>query len=180
MLQPSSVDSQDNSILFEIPYEVLILIIQTISDSPTQVTLALTCKRLANAVSKVPLSLSATSRKYAGFLPVSVFDVPDLLTQLKPWAPQHLRLCNHCLTFRPTENAYWRRVEGCEISNFWVTKTGWWFGGGGWNKLVHNICPMVSPPVQCCTCVSCTSLMPLSVTGAVRLAIMLTVMAVVL
>lgn len=42
------------------------------------------------------------------------------------------------------ESAYWETVQGCEVSNFWITKTGWWFGGGGWNKVVHDICPMVS------------------------------------
>jgi hypothetical protein len=75
---------------------------------------------------------------------------------------RRLRLCNHCLTFRPgytsiidmvadqkSENEssdnrlsvdeYWSRVEGCEISNFWIQKTGWVFGEGRWNKVVHDV-----------------------------------------
>jgi hypothetical protein len=29
------------------------------------------------------------------------------------------------------------------VANFWVRKTGWEFFGGGWNKVVHDICPYV-------------------------------------
>jgi hypothetical protein len=34
---------------------------------------------------------------------------------------------------------YWEKVEGCEISNFWIQKTGWVFGQGRWNKVVHDV-----------------------------------------
>jgi hypothetical protein len=140
-----------------LPYEILLTIISYISHSPSQISLALTCKRLSGLVSTVDLALSTTSAQYAGFLPRTVFDVPFLMAALKSWSwirspsdQARLRLCNHCLTFRPGYCArsddegvglkgYWDTVEGCEISNFWIQKTGWVFGQGRWNKVVHDV-----------------------------------------
>lgn len=87
------------------------------------------------------LSLSTHSPKYAGFLPREVFDVPALMQSLTPWMPSNLQLCDHCLTMRPHARAYWADIDGCEVSNFWITKTGWQFANASWHKQVHNICP---------------------------------------
>lgn len=130
-----------HSKLLNLPYEILLLIFNTVGHSPSQVALALTCKRMALAARDVRLCLSHISPKYAGFLPRTVFDVPELMTQLKPWMPSELRLCNHCLTNRPRTEEYWDTIVGCEISNFWVQKTGWNFQNASWHKQVHDICP---------------------------------------
>ena len=126
----------------QLPAEMLTLIFTTLGCAPSQISLALSCKLLAHLASTLPLSVSTTSRKYAGFLPVAVFDVPLLMASLTTWAPTSLRLCNHCLTFRPRAQSYWNAVAGCEISNFWIQKTGWTFNAGSWHKIVHDICPM--------------------------------------
>ncbi|KAL2427026.1 hypothetical protein ABEF95_007033 [Exophiala dermatitidis] len=137
-----------DSILLNMPYEILLTIYDSVDHAPSQIALALTCKRMAVVARDVHLSLSTVSPKYAGFLPRRVFDVPDLMTQLKPWMPSNLRLCNHCLTNRPLREDYWSTVAGCEISNFWIQKTGWNFHDGNWHKQVHDICPACH--VWCC------------------------------
>lgn len=123
------------------PYEILLTIYDSLAHAPSQVALALTCKRMAVVAQDVHLHLSPFSAKYAGFLPKTVFDVPDLMTQLKPWMPAELRLCNHCLTNRPRTEEYWATIIGCEVSNFWIQKTGWNFHNASWHKQVHDICP---------------------------------------
>ncbi|KAK5225855.1 hypothetical protein LTR47_002870 [Exophiala xenobiotica] len=131
----------DGSILMKMPHEILLTIYDSLAHAPSQVALALTCKRMGTVARDVQLHLSPTSPKYAGFLPKSVFDVPDLMAQLKPWMPVDLRLCNHCLTNRPRHEEYWNGIVGCEISNFWIQKTGWNFHDASWHKQVHDICP---------------------------------------
>jgi hypothetical protein len=100
--------------------EVLFHIYSSIAHSPSQISFALTCKQLSRLASRIDLSLSLASPRYAGFLPVSVFDVPDLMNHLKPWMPSHLRLCGHCLTYRPFLADYWHNVPGHERNDFWV------------------------------------------------------------
>ncbi|EXJ65301.1 hypothetical protein A1O7_01642 [Cladophialophora yegresii CBS 114405] len=134
-------DDESDPILLKMPYEILLAVYDTVAHAPSQVALALTCKRMARAARDIQLCLSPTSAKYAGFLPRAVFDVPELMTQLKPWMPPELRLCNHCLTNRPRHEQYWSTVAGCEVSNFWITKTGWEFRNASWHKQVHDICP---------------------------------------
>jgi hypothetical protein len=127
-----------------LPYDILYHIFHALSHAPTQVCLLLTCKRLAQLLSPLRLTLSLTSAKYAGHLPLRVFDVPALLVQLP--LPSHLRLCAHCLTMRPCppyDEGYWAIVQGCGRGcDFWIQKTGWEFKEGGWKKQVHDICPM--------------------------------------
>jgi hypothetical protein len=127
--------------LLNMPFEILLTIYDTVGHAPSQTALALSCKRMAAAAGHVRFALSTTSARYAGFLPRSVFDVPDLMAQLRPWMPADLRLCNHCLTYRPRHEGYWDTVAGCEVSNFWIQKTGWTFHDAGWHKQVHDICP---------------------------------------
>ncbi|EXJ79414.1 hypothetical protein A1O3_08916 [Capronia epimyces CBS 606.96] len=134
-------ESDGASVLLDMPYEILLTIYDSLGHAPSQIALALTCKRMAMVARDVHLSLSATSARYAGFLPKRVFDVPDLMAQLNPWMPATLRLCNHCLTNRPLREDYWNTIVGCEISNFWIQKTGWTFHDASWHKQVHDICP---------------------------------------
>ncbi|KAK5461076.1 hypothetical protein LTS15_003139 [Exophiala xenobiotica] len=131
----------EGSILIKMPHEILLTIYDSLAHAPSQIALALTCKRMGTVAKDVHLHLSPTSPKYAGFLPKSVFDVPDLMAQLRPWMPVDLRLCNHCLTNRPRHEEYWNGIVGCEISNFWIQKTGWNFHDASWHKQVHDICP---------------------------------------
>ncbi len=141
MLTANTNPQLDSLLLQNLPTEIINLLFTTLACAPSQVSLALTCKLLANLASTTRLALSTTSRKYAGFLPVSVFDVPLLMKSLVTWVPTTLRLCNHCLTFRPRSQGYWDDVSGCEVSNFWIQKTGWTFSAGSWHKVVHDICP---------------------------------------
>ncbi|KAK5064451.1 hypothetical protein LTR84_000284 [Exophiala bonariae] len=134
-------NTNEDAVLLDMPYEILLTIFDSLAHSPSQVALALTCKRMAMVARDVHLHLSAFSAKYAGFLPKTVFDVPELMTQLKPWMPAELRLCNHCLTNRPRAEEYWATIIGCEVSNFWIQKTGWNFHNASWHKQVHDICP---------------------------------------
>ena len=134
-------DKDCESPLFSLPCEVLLDIFDSINHAPSQVALALTCKRMGLVAREGNLALSSTSPKYAGYLPKSVFDVPELMVQLSPWMPAELRLCNHCLTHRPRDSSYWATIDGCEISNFWIQKTGWSFSNASWHKQVHDICP---------------------------------------
>ncbi|RMZ90865.1 hypothetical protein DV736_g1912, partial [Chaetothyriales sp. CBS 134916] len=62
-----------DSALLNLPDEILLTIFSNLDQVFGQVALALTCKRLALIARDVELSLSLTSRKYAGFLPASVF-----------------------------------------------------------------------------------------------------------
>ncbi|KPI35314.1 uncharacterized protein AB675_9939 [Cyphellophora attinorum] len=166
---PANCPDSTTSLLLRLPYDVLHLIFHSIAHAPSQICFLLTCKTLlltlspsplpsstANTSSTLdsagpnplPLTLSTISPKYAGHLPTRVFDVPCLLRQLSPTVPSHLRLCAHCLTHRPfgppSDTEYWPLVQGCgDVANFWVRKTGWEFFGGGWNKVVHDICPYV-------------------------------------
>ena len=109
--------------LLSLPPEILLHIFSEIAHSPSQIAFALTCKQVGRLASRVDLSLSLASPRYAGFLPVSVFDVPDLMSYLKPWMPSHLRLCGHCLTYRPSSPEYWRKVPGHDRNDFWVGKS---------------------------------------------------------
>lgn len=150
------------SLLLRLPYDILHLIFHSLSHAPSQICFLLTCKTLLLTLSPgsattsdwapnpLPLTLSTTSPKYAGHLPLRVFDVPALLHQLSPSFPSHLRLCAHCLTHRPfgspADTDYWPLVRGCgRVANFWIQKTGWEFYGGGWNKIVHDICEFTCP-----------------------------------
>ena len=157
MLLASQAD-QSASILLNLPTELIIYIYHTVSHAPTQVLLALTCKLLSSLVSTTPLTRAYTSPKYAGLIPKEVFDVPPLMRSLTTWMPTHLRLCDHCLTFRPVCNEYWTEVDGCENGGFWIQKVGWEFAGGSWHKQMHNICPMchlscsLSDYVECDGC----------------------------
>ncbi|EXJ59311.1 uncharacterized protein A1O5_12192 [Cladophialophora psammophila CBS 110553] len=141
ILKNTDLEYKGQSVLLMMPYEILLAVYDNVAHAPSQVALALTCKRMAIAARNVQLCLSPTSPKYAGFLPKAVFDVPELMTQLKPWMPADLRLCNHCLTNRPRREEYWNTIIGCEVSNFWVQKTGWDFHNASWHKQVHDICP---------------------------------------
>lgn len=127
--------------MLQIPCELQMHIFETIDHAPSQVAMALTCKRMSEVASHVNLSRAYTSAKYAGLIPKEVFDVPPLMKQLVSWMPNDLRLCDHCLTYRPCEADYWRTVAGCESGSFWIRKTGWEFSGGSWHKQMHNICP---------------------------------------
>ncbi|KAJ9633850.1 uncharacterized protein PV06_05685 [Exophiala oligosperma] len=141
MLADAPEGSDEDPLLLKMPYEILWNIYDSLDHSPSQIALALTCKRMATVARDVHLHLSSTSAKYAGFLPKTVFDVPELMAQLKSWMPADLRLCNHCLTNRPCDEQYWNGIVGCEISNFWIQKTGWNFHDASWHKQVHDICP---------------------------------------
>ena len=61
------------SILLNLPHEVLLVIFSSFDHVAGQIALALTCKKLALIARDVNLSLSLTSKKYAGFLPIAVF-----------------------------------------------------------------------------------------------------------
>lgn len=141
MLANECDEAEGDSGLLTMPHEILLTVYDSVAHAPSQVALALTCKRMASVARGVRLGLSSTSPRYAGFLPRSVFDVPDLMAQLKPWIPADLRLCNHCLTNRPYREEYWDTIVGCEISTFWIQKTGWVFHNASWHKQVHDICP---------------------------------------
>ncbi len=117
------------------------LVFEAVADAPSQVALALTCKRMARMAAHMNLSRSYVSPKYAGLLPKEVFDIPCLMKQLAPWMPDYLRLCDHCLTYRPCEADYWRTVPSCDGSTYWVHKVGWSFSDASWHKQMHNICP---------------------------------------
>lgn len=111
-----------DSALLSLPPEVLLHIFDSITHAPSQIAFALTCKRTAALAQRTDLNLSLASPRYAGFLPVSVFDVPDLMVQLKAWMPPHLRLCGHCLTYRPFSEKFWQSVPGHERNDFWVSQ----------------------------------------------------------
>jgi len=70
-----------------------------------------------------------------------LFDVPDLMSSLRPWMPKNLRLCGHCLTYRPFEPEYWQSVVGFQRNDFWIQKHGWEFKNASWRKQIHDICP---------------------------------------
>jgi hypothetical protein len=112
-----------------LPGEVLLEIFESISHAPSQIAFALTCKRVAALARSIDLARTLTSAKYAGFLPVGVFDIPDLMASLRSWNPASLRLCGHCLTFRPGSAEYWQGKKGYERSDFWIQKIGWSFKG---------------------------------------------------
>lgn len=128
--------------MLQIPCELQIHIFEMIDHAPSQVAMALTCKRMSELACQVNLSRAYTSAKYAGLIPKEVFDVPPLMKQLGGWMPEYLRLCDHCLTYRPWDGEYWSTVRGCETGSFWIRKTGWEFSGGSWHKQMHNICPL--------------------------------------
>ena len=112
-----------------LPGEVLMEIFESISHAPSQIAFALTCKRVAALARSIDLARTLTSAKYAGFLPVGVFDIPDLMASLRSWNPASLRLCGHCLTFRPSSAEYWQGKKGYERNDFWIQKIGWSFKG---------------------------------------------------
>ena len=112
-----------------LPGEVLLEIFESISHAPSQIAFALTCKRVAALARSIDLARTLTSAKYAGFLPVGVFDIPDLMASLRSWNPASLRLCGHCLTFRPCSAEYWQGKKGYERNDFWIQKIGWSFKG---------------------------------------------------
>ena len=128
-------------LLSKLPFEILMEVFNHLDHAPSQVLLALSCRRLAEVAKCVPLTLSLTSARYAGFLPRTVFDVPDLMHQLRPWMPDSLRLCGHCLTYRPSTADYWKSVPGFERNDFWIQKIGWVFKDARWWKQTHDICP---------------------------------------
>ena len=117
------------------------MVFESVEHAPSQVALALTCKQMAQVAADVNLSRSYVSPKYAGLLPKEVFDVPALMKQLSSWMPEELRLCDHCLTNRPCDPIYWRDVDECDGSSYWVQKVGWSFSNASWHKQMHNICP---------------------------------------
>lgn len=125
----------------KLPNEVLLDVFDAIGHAPSQISLALTCRRLAYLAKSVELALTRFSARYAGFLPVSVFDVPDLMASLHTWMPSSLRLCGHCLTYRPADATYWKTVPGFGRNDFWIQKIGWSFKDTRWRKQTHNICP---------------------------------------
>lgn len=117
------------------------LVYESLEHAPSQVAFALTCKHMAQLAGDVNLTRTHISPKYAGLLPKDCFDVPDLMKQLVAWAPNNLRLCDHCLTMRPCDAAYWREIEECDGSSYWIQKVGWSFHDASWHKQMHNICP---------------------------------------
>lgn len=134
-------EEETSSLLLKLPYEVLLDIFESVDHAPSQVALALTCKKWSSIAQHIDLSLAETSPKYAGYLPKSVFDVPDLLLQLSSWMPTNLQLCNHCLTHRPRDDDYWNEVFGGRSISCWVQKNGWNFVESRWQRNRHNICP---------------------------------------
>ena len=132
---------QQSSTFLELPHEVLFDIFEVLCHAPSQIGLALTCKQMARIAQRVDLGLSASSARYAGFLPPSVFDVPDLMSSLRPWMPSGLKFCGHCLTYRPHDSDYWHTIDGFERYDFWVQKVGWTFKEARWRKQTHDICP---------------------------------------
>ena len=116
-------------VLSRLPGEVILDIFDSVGHAPSQISFALTCKRLASLAGSIDLARTVTSAKYAGFLPVGVFDIPDLMASLRLWNPASLRLCGHCLTFRPCSAEYWQGKKGFERNDFWIQKTGWIFKG---------------------------------------------------
>ena len=124
-----------------LPSEVLLVVFDSIAHAPSQIALALTCRRMAILARTIQLKLTLISAKYAGFLPVDVFDVPDLMSTLRGWMPPYLRLCGHCLTYRPVSAEYWQGVPGFSQNDFWIQKTGWTFKDARWIKQTHDICP---------------------------------------
>lgn len=132
---------QAECLLLQIPCELQMQIYESIDHAPSQVAMALTCKKMSEVASHVNLSRAYTSAKLAGLIPKEVFDVPPLMKQLSTWMPDDLRLCDHCLTYRPCAAEYWSTVIGCEKGTFWIRKTGWEFISGGWQKQMHDICP---------------------------------------
>jgi len=123
------------------PYEVQMLVFEALCNAPSQVSLALTCKQMAQVASDMNLSRSYVSAKYAGLLPKEVFDIPCLMKHLVSWMPESLRLCDLCLPNRPRDPEYWRTVSSCKGSTYWVQKVGWTFSDASWHKQMHNICP---------------------------------------
>lgn len=149
-----------DSALLGLPQEVQMLIFESVDHAPSQVALALSCKQMARVSSSINLSRTYVSAKYAGLLPKEVFDIPELMRQLVPWMPSHLRLCGHCLTNRPYDDKeYWNDVlpdlpsvasatraqaipmPGSRKADFWITKTGWTFKEASWHRQSHDVCP---------------------------------------
>jgi hypothetical protein len=112
-----------------LPGEVLLEMFESISHAPSQIAFALTCQRVAALARSIDLARTLTSAKYAGFLPVGVFDIPDLMASLRSWNPASLRLCGHCLTLRPCSAEYGQGKKGYERNDFWVQEIGWSFKG---------------------------------------------------
>lgn len=108
-----------------LPGEVLLEVFDTIAHAPSQVSLALTCKRLAHPARSIYLARTFTPAKYRGFLPVGASDIPDLMASLRSWNPTSLRLCGHSLTFRPCSAEYWQHKKSLKRSDFWIQKIGW-------------------------------------------------------
>lgn len=141
MLKPNTIVAQEQSRLLQLPYEVQLLVFDSLGHAPSQVALALTCRQLGEVARHVTLARSQFSAKYAGKLPKESFDIPELMQQLVSWVPKTLRLCDHCLTYRPCDPEYWKNVDSCGgTSAFWVQKVGWTFATV-WHKEMHNICP---------------------------------------
>ena len=129
ILQADRSNADACGTLSVLPGEVLLDIFDTLGHAPSQVAFALTCKRLATLAASIDLTRTLTSPKYAGFLSVGAFDVPDLMASLRSWSPTSIRLCGHCLTFRPSGAEYWQSKKGFERNDFWIQKIGWSFKG---------------------------------------------------
>jgi hypothetical protein len=78
----STAITHPESILLNLPYEVLLVIFGSFDHVSGQIAFALTCKKLALIARDVNLTLSLTSKKYAGFLPVAVFGTSQFVTVL--------------------------------------------------------------------------------------------------
>lgn len=124
------------------PNEIKALLFGHIADAASQVALALTCKTMALVATGLNLTRAYISRRFAGLLPKEAFDVPNLMKCLSAWAPESLKLCNHCLTLRPHDRTYWLTVQDSFGSNLWIQKVGWTFSDGSWQKQMHDICPL--------------------------------------
>lgn len=142
ILAAQSDRTSQESALLRLPQEILLDIFDAIAHAPSQIGFALTCKQLAQLAQGADLVLSVSSPKYAGFLPPAVFDVPDLMASLRSWMPANLRLCGHCLTYRPFDSNYWHGVDGFTTLDFWIQKIGWNFKDARWWKQTHDICPL--------------------------------------
>ena len=126
------------------PAEILLLVFEAIEHAPSQVAFALTCKLVAQIATDVDLARSYISPEFAGKLPKEVFDVPLLMKQISTWMPSALLLCDHCLTARPQDAAYWEIVSGHGKLSVWKKVPGWYFANASWHKHFLNICPACS------------------------------------
>jgi hypothetical protein len=176
-----NINRQSQSPIFTLPPEMLSAIYNAVNHLPSQVMLGLTCKRFASVAMTVNFTTTNTQIHSASAAAVpssssssssstTIIQNPSppspglstlaelllLLKALNRPSHQSLKVCSHCLTFRPASPAYWRSIAGYERNDFWVriTKVDATFSAPlasgmaaaavvqqNWARTTHDICP---------------------------------------